>query len=465
MGWTLLAGVWLAKTQSLTTDEGIHVASAYLALTRGEHRFDPEHPYLFKYLTALPLLPLNLNLPAEDASLWAMGKPTFYDSWQESREWSDQWFYQSNNPAELMTWLSRLPGVACLLALVWLLYYVGKRWFNDQIGLWAAFLASFSPVLLAHGSLTNTDVPLSLTILLALYLFWTFFQNPSKLTALWFGLSIGISLTTKFTGVLLIPLGLFWLIYTARQKKLRWQTSLLYGVIATGTIWLWIWLIYFGQSPLQPIGAPPTWQLDQVNIWFESHGTSLTAVIDVLRHLLPSAFVKGMIFSLAGSAVGRSAFILGQEHFKGVWYYFPILLLLKTQLILLLILLIGSIRAALSLRHRPALTPLTVLLLASGGLILLLSLTSKLNLGIRHLSGFYPLLMLFLAYSIYHLLSWLSGRWALFATGLIIALTVLPVWFGRNNLLGYTNALVYPPARAWWYMGDSNIDWGQQAQT
>ena len=79
--WMGLAGTFLAWRMTMTTDEGIHVASAYLALTRGEHRFDPEHPFLYKYVTALPILFVQPNLPPDDAKLWEAAKPTFYDSW------------------------------------------------------------------------------------------------------------------------------------------------------------------------------------------------------------------------------------------------------------------------------------------------------------------------------------------------------------------------------------------------
>ena len=41
--WTFVLGLFLAWNDSMTTDEGIHVASSYLAITRQEFRFDPEH--------------------------------------------------------------------------------------------------------------------------------------------------------------------------------------------------------------------------------------------------------------------------------------------------------------------------------------------------------------------------------------------------------------------------------------
>lgn len=97
--WVACAGLYLAHRDAMTRDEGIHIASAYLAIERHEFRFDPEHPYLFKILTALPLLPLGLHNPPDDKKLWESAKPINYDSWRESFEWSEQWFYRSGNNA------------------------------------------------------------------------------------------------------------------------------------------------------------------------------------------------------------------------------------------------------------------------------------------------------------------------------------------------------------------------------
>lgn len=153
LAWMGCAGLFLSWRMTMTTDEGIHVASAYLALTRGDHRFDPEHPFLYKYTTALPLLVLRPNTPPDDVKLWDSGEPTFYDSWKESREWSDQWFYKSGNNARLMIFLARIFGVIVLVLLGLTVYYTSKRWFGEKTALWSLFFTAFTPTLLAHGPL------------------------------------------------------------------------------------------------------------------------------------------------------------------------------------------------------------------------------------------------------------------------------------------------------------------------
>lgn len=463
--WTLLAGSWLAYSQSLTTDEGIHVASAYLALTRGEHRFDVEHPFLFKYLTALPLLPLDLNPPPDDQKLWALGEPTYYDSWAEARLWTEEWLYTSGNDPDLIKNLARIPSVLCLVALVWLIYFTSKRWFNQKVALWAAFFASFSPVLLVHGSFTNTDIPLSLTVLLCLWWLYKYFEAPGWKLAALSGLGLGIALCTKFSAIFLLPVSLIWYIFTAKQKKLNFKQSTLYYLTALLTVWLLIWFVYFFQSPLQPFGAPATWQLDKINQWFTTVHSSLTQVVNVFRFFLPSAFLKGLSFTITGSLTGRDTYIWGHTYGSGIWFYFPSLVLFKTQLVQLLLLLGGGVVAGFQLKKWRQFEPITWLLLISSIILIYLSLSSKLNLGIRHLSSLYPILMLVLGLLTVKFFEKIPRRFGRigFVSAIVLG-TSLPVFWQFNQLLGFTNCLVWPKVDTWWYMGDSNLDWGQQAK-
>src|SRR5690606_5018407 len=112
--WTACAGLYGASHASMTTDEGIHVASGDLSLTRCDTRFDPEHPFLIKYVTALPLVLLQPALPPNDQLLWDRAGSTFYDAWGEARQWTEEWFYSSGNDADLMIFLARLPAVGIL---------------------------------------------------------------------------------------------------------------------------------------------------------------------------------------------------------------------------------------------------------------------------------------------------------------------------------------------------------------
>src|SRR6516162_4787129 len=55
----LKASSALGETQ--TWDEGIHISAGFAYLTRGDYRWNPEHPPLAKLMGALPLTLLGLE--------------------------------------------------------------------------------------------------------------------------------------------------------------------------------------------------------------------------------------------------------------------------------------------------------------------------------------------------------------------------------------------------------------------
>lgn len=457
--WVTVAGAVLAWRTSMTTDEGIHTASAYLALTRGEHRFDPEHPFLFKYLTALPLLIVHPHLPPDDQLLWDKAAPTFYDSWAEARQWTDEWFYRSGNNAQLMIFLARIPGVLALLGLCALVFYAASRWFSPKVGLWALFFTAFSPTLLGHGSLTNTDVPLALAFLGALWTLWLYGEKPSYKTALYAGLSIAATLLTKFSGVAILPVALIWMLYTVYRHQLSWRTVLLHVLLVLAVVWVSIWTIYLWRSPLD-LSVDVNDPLKYAQSYLSDHGSRFSSIAGMLHHILPSAYLKGLIITLGGTEVGRETYLVNHLFGTGVWFYFPVLFLLKTQFVALLLgaFGIGLLWKSGVFKRR---TPLVVLLLSAVIIFGGLALKSKLNLGIRHITPLLVLFSIFLAVTAARLTSLFKLRW-LAVLGILCY--ALPVFWQFGNLIGYGNVLVTPADKAYLYYDDSNLDWGQQAQ-
>ena len=461
LSWMALAGTWMAWHDSMTTDEGIHTASAYLALTRNEFRFDPEHPFLFKYLTALPLFALHINLPANDAPLWDQAKPTLYDSWREARDWSDTWMYQSGNNANLIIFLARLPGVILLTLLGWLVFITTKRWYGEKQARWALFFTAFCPTLLAHGHLTNTDIPLACTFMASLWALWKYFEKPSLKSTFWLALSLGIAFTTKFSAVSLIPITMAWLIYTGFKKPMPARKHIGYVLLMCFIIMVWIWSVYQWKSPLSLGIEPPDYGIDKLRSVLFNHGISLDSAARLLHYILPSAFLKGLILSLGGSYFGRNTFILGMGKSIGVWYYFPTLFFFKTQVIALLILLTGIFLYFKRMIRIKYWQPQTVLLGLAAFIVTFLSVTSKLNLGLRHFSPIFPLFCIALGLLTVELLAQQKKPYIALLIG---CLYVLPVLLQLNDLIGFTNIFVWPQSHAYAYFNDSNLDWGQQTQ-
>ncbi|MEI6477597.1 MAG: glycosyltransferase family 39 protein [bacterium] len=458
--FSLSLGLYLSYRDSMTTDEGIHVASAYLVLTRHEFRFDPEHPYLYKVLTALPLLAVHLNMPPRDQELWDGAYRTVDDSWPMAREWADEWYYQSGNNADLMVFLSRIPSVLITLAFCWLAYYLGRLWFSPRVGLFALVFTVFNPTVIAHGHLTGNDVAAALAFLGTVWALWYYGERPGLHRAALLGLVFAAAELTKFSLLTLAPILLVWMVYLAITRK-DWKrvgTDFLLVLLVT---WILIWLAYLG--PLNLING---------TIFQLKGGRDLPPFIPVnpvifhrflyIRYFLPVDYIKGVLLIVGGSVAGRPTYLLGHLYPTGthVWAYFPVIYALKTQLAGLALLVLGlviGIRNAKGWHKKP----LTILLLIAAGIYLFFSLENKINIGVRHVLPLMGLASLVMALSLDWLVTRFKKAWV--APG-ALALYIAPALLTFPNYLGYGNTLIHPSSDSYYYFSDSNIDWGQQAK-
>jgi hypothetical protein len=448
--WVAAAGLFLAHRDTMTRDEGIHIASAYLAIQRHDFRFDPEHPFFFKALTALPLLPLGLRNPPDDAALWKTAQPINFDSWRESFEWSEQWFYRSGNNADLMIFLSRIPGVLVMVTLCWLLYIVAKNWFSEKVALFSLFFLSFNPNFLAHGHLANTDTPIALAFLWAIYTLWLYFRTPTRKYALIVGLSLGVALITKFSAIGLLPIIVLWWIYLAIRTKRYRDLALDFGIVAL-IAWVVVWVGYGLEFPYTLRTAP---LFDLANPFVDWHA------IPLLQYVFPIDFVKGLRIVMIGTLSGREAFVFNQTYSHGVPQYFPLLYGIKTQLVGLLLMLAALIFGIARI-SRKAFTPTVTLITIAAGVFGYLAITSKLDIGIRHIMPMMVFFSLFMALSLDRIL--LEWNWKPLIP-LIIFTYCSPVFLASTNLIGYSNAFVEPSSLAYRYFDDSNLDWGQDSR-
>jgi 4-amino-4-deoxy-L-arabinose transferase-like glycosyltransferase len=461
--WMLLAGLRLAWTDSMTTDEGIHVASGYQALTRHGFRYDPEHPFLFKYLSAAPLLLMHLNRPADDAQRWEAAAPIAYDSWEQARTWTDEWVYQSGNNPRTLVFVMRLGGVLCLVLTGWLVYFLGKLWFSPKIGLAALFFTAFNPTILAHGHLANNDLPVALAMLAGLWALWRYAQQPTATWAAWVGFFVGVAQVTKFSAVGFIGVAGLWLIWCGWQRRTRWQEVGSHLAIGLAVTWAIIWLSYgLELSRLQPFTQLISY-------------TSLSGpfqIITLLKLILPIDYLKGILVASSSSIGGRPTYLLGTWYGKGIPSYFPIVYGLKTQLSGLAFLAVGAVALVAArkswktrlqgwVRGPGALGPIP--LLALYGLIFgYLAITSKLNIGIRHVLQLVVPASFLMALGLRQL--WRLRKPGMVAGSVLAALYAAPILPNFNGLIGYSNAFVPGTTNAWKYFGDSNLEWGEHAR-
>jgi 4-amino-4-deoxy-L-arabinose transferase-like glycosyltransferase len=417
---------------SLTIDEGLHIASGYSILRTGDYRLIEEHPPLTKYLMAWPLL-LVPDLP----------DPSGLPAWEMDTALTDslrlvqvsQALIYGYQPLDRLVFAARLPVALLAVLLGALVFRWATDWFGTRGGLLALFMLTFDPNILAHGGVAATDLGATCFILMALYTFQRFLQQPTAERWLLAGLTLGMAQAAKLSAMLLLPTqGLLVLVYGLRRHQSPANPkisdlktySLAYAgmvVLAAGVFWA---LYGFEVGPVA-----------------ESELT-----LPAASHAIP------WLRLLEHTQGGHAAFLLGQVSHQGWWYYFPVALALKTPLPVLLAWLAAL--AALVLGQRRA-WPEELALLLFPLLYLVASLQSSLNIGYRHLLPLLPLL----AISAGRLEGYLHGRLGrLVALGLGAWLVVGTVSI-RPHYLAYFNELAGGPDGGYRYLVDSNTDWGQ----
>ena len=153
--------------------------------------------------------------------------------------------------------------------------------------------------------------------------------------------------------------------------------------------------------------------------------------------------------------IGHVAYLLGNRSTSGWWYYYPVILLVKTPLPFLALLLGGMILYLRKPREMPRAVWLP-LAFALG--ILLFSMYSRINIGVRHVLPVYIGFSIVAAAAVTRLPA-MKAAWAKWAVGAML------VWMTATSVLSHPEYLPYFNALAGDHPEnvavDSDLDWGQ----
>jgi hypothetical protein len=462
----LLAG-GAARRESVTFDEIAHIGAGVSYLQKLDLRMNEEHPPLAKVVAAVPLALRGDHADYSHIS-WTFSNKIFH---QFLGEWVfGHWFLmQWNDPYSTVFW-ARVPMLLLTLSLGLVLYVFGSRLGGPWGGLLCLSAFVTMPAFIAFGPLVITDIAVSLFWVLTVRQLPNMWRSPKMWTVVKFGLALAGALLSKFSS------GLLFFVFIAfalslRFKPLpeqpsektelrRWRRRGWYNV-AKGTLWasLFVYISYFVLS----------WNQSTDSFQILPHFPTSPVLLRLL--MPPWLYLRGLIF-FALSAGSRPTFILGHAYSHGVWFYFPLLFLLKSQLTLLLLLLL-AILAALVVKRRsstqsaiPAEMKMNwrsvwVSLVIFVGACML----NRLDISIRHFSIALALVVLLLA-PLPRMLDLLrdsrpqiarTGKWvtiALVLASLVTAIRVYPNYFPYLNILGMGRP-------GYILVNDSNLDWNQ----
>jgi hypothetical protein len=409
----LAQGLLGNRDKSLTWDEPRYIAAGYASLTQSEFRLNPSHPPFLQELMALPLLPLELEIPPKDVEHWlATSNPPV--------EYGRALVYGSGNDVRQIEFWARLPSLLMGAGLILAIYLWGRGLLGETPALLASAIAALSPNLLAHAKLATLDLGSTAFVFAAVWTFW----SAAKRDRIWgwvvCGVVGGLALLTKFTALLLAPmlalLGFGCLVLP--EPALGWK-SLLRGLGIVGLAAFFV------------VGAGYNFSFDWPAYW-----RGITSIYVDLAPAYPN-------------------YLLGEFSTDPWWYYHLAALGFKVPVPALLLLVFAAVTAWADRTRRGA----EVFLLVPVLCVLGASCFDHVNLGVRRVLPALPFLFLFAG-------RFLSGEVRLRTLRLIVA-GLLVAWMAAEALriyphhLAYFNSVVGSPERGASYLDDSNIDWGQ----
>jgi hypothetical protein len=465
--FVFLVALFSMKDDSLTMDEVAHLPAGYAYLTQKDMRLNPEHPPLLKDLAALPLLFIKgINFPAE------------IKDWKE--DINGQWgfgfnfLYNSGNPADKIIFWSRIPMILILILLGFYIFKWARELFGPKVACLALFLFSFSPTFLAHGRLVTTDVGAAAGVFIATYYFLHALKKPSKKNIIFAGIAFGLAELFKFSVILLIPffifLALIW--WLTQLGKLKETLKILISVFIIGYILIWpVYQYHVLNYPPERqardteflLGSTPFPKVREILVW-----ASTKPILRAYAH-----YGLGLALVFQRAAGGHTTYFLGEVSAAGWKNYFPVVYSIKEPLAFQILTLIALLYAAWLIKrpfwqntfkrlrdwiknHFSEFAMLTFI-----GLYWLTSLTSNLNIGVRHLLPAFPFTILLVSAMTITFLKapFLKLKYALL--GILILWQVVSVLSIYPHFLAYFNELAGGPNQGYIYTVNSNLDWGQ----
>lgn len=469
-------------------DELAHIPAGYGNVKLLDYRLNPEHPPLVKMIAALPLTFMHLNFPTDKTA------------WREdiNGQWAvgTQFLYESGNNADQIIQWARVGPMILTLILISFVYFWSRKLLGSRWAFLPTILTAFSPTILAHGHYVTTDIGAALGVIVALYFFVAFLTQHSHRNLIFSGLAFGFAQLLKFSAVILIPYflilaAIFWGV--SRRRNLHdgfgkltanaWRTLrsviliFLIGLILIYPFYLITTLNYpiekqvhdtdfilssFANGPPAPgeICAPMRC-VAEADIWMAHQ--------PLLRPL--AQYMLGILMVVQRSAGGNTAYFLGEVSSSGSPLYFPTVYLMKESLPVLifvtLTLLYALYHAGQTIRKRQ-LNFVDYLLTRLPELSMLLfiiiygvySITSPLNIGVRHLIPIMPLVYILTAAGLKSFVQAGNQKLRLGLIGILVLWFLVGVGRTYPHYLSYFNEAIGID-NGWRYVTDSNYDWGQ----
>lgn len=425
----LLSGV---QPNAFTADEPAYIAGGYTLLARGREAFpilaQRGYPPLLPALEAALLYASNPGIPLETLTQW----PPDFDPFIHA-------FEPYLTPLPRVKLITRIPTIWLTVVLGALICRWGRDLWDARAGLMALVVLTFDPNLLAHGRLATTDVGVTAIGTAALYTAWRWSRTPAWHWSLTTGVLLGLAMLAKISAplwgavIVLVMLAALFRKRGQADEKSIWAQA----IIAAGLTFLVFWAGYaftVGEVWIfpSPVPAPAHWR---------------------------STFYLTNYRS--------EFFALSQRQYGRWWWYFPLTFLLKNPLPLLIGLLAGCVKLLCDWRANTR----YLVVFSFPVLYAVIAVTGGMNIGYRHLLPIAPFIYLIIGQTAnsQSQITFHVSRFAFqslrFTFYVLIFWLIVATFSISPHELAYFNELIGGPQNGYRYLADSNLDWGQSADT
>jgi hypothetical protein len=462
--WGILSSIWCVSAASKlsgTFDEPVYLRQGLESWRSGSYHA----------LLRVGTMPLPIDVETLPLYIWERWRGAEFDTAAD---------------------FDRLIPVARATNLVfwWLLLIYGYRLGRLFGGAWAGrltvLLIACEPNFLAHAALATTDIAVTAFMLGFVYHFWTGrdqrWWRRVGVPSIWYGLAVLAKASAFVFGPLAMVALEMYRRYTAGELALPQTSQPKNGLRFEGSaiarnwrkLYAWIghtWtvttefrrelrqIVFIGfvlvfaycRTDFKPQKSFVQWSNNL------PEGTLRTMMVPVAENLriFPNAG-EGIVYQIKHNIRGHGAFLLGEWDRRAIWYYFPVALVIKLTVPILILTIFFAVFGRRNLNHPIA--AITVVLL-------LFSLNCRVQIGIRLVLPLIAFLITTLAIGLARSIPPNLPAWVpRIATGFIAAFMIVPplaVWpYG----LSYINALWGGPEQGYKLLSDSNYDWGQGLQ-
>jgi 4-amino-4-deoxy-L-arabinose transferase-like glycosyltransferase len=420
-----------------TFDEPAHIASGIEWLDEGQYRYEHQHPPLARIAAALGPYLAGIRSTGLK-SVWDEGNGMLYTGGRYFRTLA-------------LARMGILPFFVIACALVW---SWSRRLFGTRTALASTLLFTMLPPILAHSGLATTDMACATFVFASAYAFSRWLERPGWWQSLFLGATTALAALSKFSSLVFVPacmlavLLLYWPIERPplaafRREAVGRTVSLIF---AAAVLFLAIWAGY-------------RFSVGRVAAEDRPHET-----ID--RFLPESRLPAYEFFDGIGEVEyhntrGHESWLLGEYRNDGWWYFFPVVIAVKTPIAFLLLCFIGYFRLARQSIKKARWQELVPGACALA--ILLVCMQSRIDLGVRHILPIYPLLAMIAGLGLTGLLRAGAASKAAAAWGLVLALWLVVSSVGAHpDYLAYFNELA--SGKPEYFLAESDLDWGQDLQ-